>query len=53
MYQLGSQGAEVAYRYTDEQGRPWVIVIKAPEGVGADNPLLRLAQQVLATLRHE
>jgi hypothetical protein len=52
VYPLGPLGAEQAYRYTDEQGRPWVIVVKTPDGVGRDNPMMQLALQVLGTLEH-
>lgn len=52
VYQLGPLGAEQAYRYVDEQGRPWVIVVKAPDGVGRDNPMMQLALEVLGTIEH-
>ncbi|MCS7256497.1 MAG: hypothetical protein RMJ05_00075 [Thermomicrobium sp.] len=41
-----------AYRYTDRQGRPWVIVVRAPDGFDPTNPQVQRLTGILATIDH-
>ncbi|MDW8060524.1 MAG: hypothetical protein RMK01_10670 [Thermomicrobium sp.] len=39
-YVLSADGRKVGYRYHDEQGRPWVILVKTNDVLTAHSPLL-------------
>jgi len=52
VYQLDPLGRIVAYHYRDGQGRPWVIVVRAPDGFDRANPQVQRLTGVLSTIDH-
>ena len=52
VYQLDPNGRIRAYHYRDGQGRPWVIVVRAPDGFDRANPQVQRLTGVLATIDH-
>ena len=52
VYLLDPMGRIRAYRYTDQNGRPWVIVVRAPDGFDRSNPQVQRLTGILATIDH-
>ncbi|MCS7050967.1 MAG: hypothetical protein NZL87_05070 [Thermomicrobium sp.] len=51
-YTLDDQGRIIAFRYHDQHGRPWAIVIRMPSGYDENNPQVRRTIGILMTIDH-
>ncbi|MCX7623094.1 MAG: hypothetical protein N2Z82_04985, partial [Thermomicrobium sp.] len=52
VFQLDPYGTERGYRYTDERGRPWIILVLLPDGFADGGPMLEIVEALLASIDH-
>ncbi len=52
LFVLDEQERIIAFRYADQQGRPWVIVVRLPSGIDENNPQVQRMIGILWTIDH-
>lgn len=52
LFALDEQERIIAFRYADQQGRPWVIVVRLPSGIDENNPQVQRMIGILWTIDH-